>query len=488
MGGRILSLVLCGGCAQLAGIDKTSSPPPPDDLSLQFQRMSVGASIEIAPLDIAGLTATYLVPDASDPTLLDRVDAPATAVDTWTAPISEGTPPVEFELPDFPTPVTRIWELPNPNLVGVFGVLEHPDPQPAPANAMITLAVTLDALAAMGDAYQVYTIGSWTQRPLSAAEVPVASPAISLSYPFASATSITTRPLEALTLADAELVLRYTGAQLTGAFEAPPFAQTGADTITGTLAAVTADQTLDITVDQTTAATRFATPMPALDAPTFNWAVVAAPGYAIANGTGPQLTAGGLAITDPGTITEPFGNPFVPAHDWRSMFVWSTGATRTFTPTGQMLVATLSAGLYQVLEPAPALTLDLPAGLPQIITLAGTPLVLDGASVIIDPLHAVTVSFTNDQASNTLYQLQLFELLPDAAGTALVQNLRFGATGTQASFILPPEQFIAGHTYSLRAICISGGYPAIAAGDLSQRQLPVAVGYFDSGVFTVAAM
>jgi hypothetical protein len=489
MGARIV-VVACAltGCAQLAGIDKTSAPPPPDDLTLQFERMSVGATIVTAPLDISMLAdATYLVADSTDPTLIGRVDAPATAIDTWTAPIPDGTPPVLFTLPDLPAPLPRIFAIPSRHVLGLFSVLEHPDPQPAPDAATITLAVTLDAAAAATDAFQVFTLGSWTQRVLSALEVPAASASLAVTYPFASSSSVTGRPLEKLTIADAELVLRYVGPQLTGAFEAPPFDQTGTDTITGTLAAVAADQTLDVTVDQATATTRFATLVPAMSAPAFNWSVVAAPGYAIGSTTGVLLQAGGLLATDPGAITAAFGNPFLAAHDWRSVFTWSTSATRTFTPAGGTAVATLSAGMFQLVEPAPALVLALPAGLPQVIMFANTALSTDGTTVTIDPLRAAALSFTSDQPPGTLYQLQLFELVPSADGLTLVQTIRFAATGTAPSFALVPELFTVGHTYSVRAICVAGGYPAIADGDLQQRALPLAVSFFDSAVFTVAA-
>ena len=45
--------------------------------------------------------------------------------------------------------------------------------------------------------------------------------------------------------------------------------------------------------------------------------------------------------------------------------------------------------------------------------------------------------------------------------------------------------FQLGSTYTLRTICIQGGYPDAAIGDLRKRELPIAVGYLDGGLFTV---
>jgi hypothetical protein len=117
----------------------------------------------------------------------------------------------------------------------------------------------------------------------------------------------------------------------------------------------------------------------------------------------------------------------------------------------------------------------------------GTPLTADGMMMTVDPAKAVEVSFVADVADNTLYQVQLFELLPNAQNTALVFTTRLGASGTKPSFLLPPELFEVGHNYALRAICIQGGYPTIGTGDLTHREPPQAVGFLDAGAFTVVA-
>jgi len=186
----------------------------------------------------------------------------------------------------------------------------------------------------------------------------------------------------------------------------------------------------------------------------------------------------------------PYGNPFVGTHDWPDVVTWSTSASRTYTPPALGLPVTASTGLYQLASPAAGLTLDLPAGLPITITMGGTALTTDGATMTVDPNKAVPVSFVADVADNTLFQLQLFELVPNAptGATALAYQQKLGASSTNGpNFLLPPELFEVGKVYVLRAVCIQGGFPTIATGDLTNRALPQAVGYMDSAVFTVAA-
>ena len=79
-----IALVAAGGCAQILGIDDTSSNRRPI-ASLTVTRMSVGATVEMSPLDLTGLTATYLVASGAA-SGFDRVPA-ATGKDagSWTA-------------------------------------------------------------------------------------------------------------------------------------------------------------------------------------------------------------------------------------------------------------------------------------------------------------------------------------------------------------------------------------------------------------------
>ena len=61
----------------------------------------------------------------------------------------------------------------------------------------------------------------------------------------------------------------------------------------------------------------------------------------------------------------------------------------------------------------------------------------------------------------------------------------FSAASNAAKFEVPPEIFQAGHSYTARAMCTYGGYPGVASGDLTTRELPLSQSYLDSAVFTV---
>jgi hypothetical protein len=91
----------------------------------------------------------------------------------------------------------------------------------------------------------------------------------------------------------------------------------------------------------------------------------------------------------------------------------------------------------------------------------------------------------SDAPNNTVYDVQLYDLLPNAMATAIEYHLVFAATSDEAHFDIPPEVFQVGHSYMVRAFSTAGGYPAIASGDLVTRQLPLSQSFLDSGVFTV---
>jgi len=131
----------------------------------------------------------------------------------------------------------------------------------------------------------------------------------------------------------------------------------------------------------------------------------------------------------------------------------------------------------------------LPAGLPETISLDGTPLSTDGQT-LAPPTKFVEVTFLADipvpgEPNATLYNLAVFDLLPNAAMTGLEYHLVLSAAGSEAKFQIPPEIFQAGHSYTLRAISMLGGYPTVDQGDFTHRQLPMAQSFLDSGVFTV---
>src|SRR5215813_2600670 len=107
--GRVASvwlLVSLGGCAQLFGIDDTTGPTggddaPPPATTLAYTRISIGANAVRAPLDVTANTATYIPPDATDPSGIRRVPTTLVGTNEWTAPLTAAAP-VFFDLPDFP--------------------------------------------------------------------------------------------------------------------------------------------------------------------------------------------------------------------------------------------------------------------------------------------------------------------------------------------------------------------------------------------------
>lgn len=464
------------GCAQMFGLDETTAGAGPT--SLTIQRASVGARIAYAPQDFTNLTATFLVPDEAEPTGLRRVPAMRGEAGTWVAPFN--TPAaVLFDLPDNTPPIPRLFDFPQTAVKTLHAVLEHPSPQPAPDGATLTLGVTLDAIYTGAERFELFTLGSWNAVALAPPAVNTAGP-LAQTIQFASLSILSGRtPHEKLTAADAVVVLRYVGNELRGAYRAPGFEQTGTDTIAGEMAAV-AIAPFTVGIDQADANRRYGLVRPLVGTPAVSWTLRAAPGAQLNIDQGPLLAAG--APTDMTSITSQAGNPFAP--DWASTMLWQTQATRTYTPPSAGLPATLAAGMHERAVLAPGLQMRLPAGIPTRVSLDGVGLESDGA-VIARPARGVEVAFMTDVEGASMYQLQLYKLVPNAGNTALVREQKLGAAGAAPRFVLPPELFEAGGLYTLRAITVAGGFPEAASGDLTQRSLPIAVSFLDSGVFQV---
>ncbi|MBA3455740.1 MAG: hypothetical protein H0T42_21775, partial [Deltaproteobacteria bacterium] len=87
-------LVATAGCAQLAGIEETSDVDLAAPVSLQIDRISVGATVVSAPQDLSANTASFLVPDDTAPEGFLRVAAELSDVNLWTADVPLGTPAV----------------------------------------------------------------------------------------------------------------------------------------------------------------------------------------------------------------------------------------------------------------------------------------------------------------------------------------------------------------------------------------------------------
>jgi hypothetical protein len=234
--------------------------------------------------------------------------------------------------------------------------------------------------------------------------------------------------------------------------------------------------------------------------PAILWNVAAAPGYAYGSNAGPVLASGTVGME--AGLTASYENPFA-ARGWNTIFTLATSASRVYMapigPAGMPVPITLTAGMNQSLEPPPpppppaqpsSVTLELPAGLPQVITIGNTVLMSDGA-FIKQSSQFYNVSFTVDAPASTaaqgarFYNLQLFDLVLNPAMTAVDRVLVFAAAGKDPAFALPPELFQIGHSYTVRAVSTLGGFPGAEQGDFSHPQLPLAQSYLDGGVFTV---
>jgi hypothetical protein len=483
----IPGIALAAGCAQIFGIDETTALPDagPAGLRLSFQRTYVGATIVDEPIDMTQATATFLIVDPADPSGFRRVTPTPETNQVLYGDVPPGSDAqVMYTLPD--DTVTRIWKLPAPTVTGLYLVHGHPNAEPAPAGATLDFSFTLDAGYATGQALQAYTIGSWTARGFPGTELPAPDMGITAvdppPYVFDTSNSLTGRPHERLRTDDAVLVLKHAGPTLTGVLTATPFDQTGGDQVTGTMTGVPADQALMITVMPTAQTPRFAQTRPVMANLGMSWALDASPGGTYGSNLGPRLSSGGVLETDTGMIMAMYPDPFA-GRGWPAVLTWATYMSRTYTPPMPLPAVGLSTGLYTIATPSAGLALDLPQGLPITITVAGTALTTDGMTLAIDRSGPIDVNFVTDRATCDLYVATFYELVEQAG--ALVYTERMNLLGTEPQWTIPGDTITTGVMYTVRAQCIRGGYPMLAAGDLTERTLPVHVGYLDSGVFTV---
>ena len=148
----------------------------------------------------------------------------------------------------------------------------------------------------------------------------------------------------------------------------------------------------------------------------------------------------------------------------------------------------MSTGLQQFVDASSTDPLDLPAGVPLTVSIDQMPLVTDGMAIALD-LSATGTAVLSidsiDHPTNDLYEWTVYELVPGA--TALSAAPRLDAYAVQPTVTIPTSVFVAGHLYTIRAFCRSGGYPSLANGDLETTQFPTSLGYHDSGAFKVSA-
>jgi hypothetical protein len=504
----VVATCALAGCAQLLGLDTTTGggsavapDAPPGTVNLEVTRMSIGASVTTAPEDLTGLAvANWLVPDPTDSTQLVRVPGAQVGTDTWEATIATGTPPVEFTLgSDYPAPYRRLVALQQRNYKFLEAIYEHPDPVaiPSPPDSF-TVSMTLVDPYATGDSFYVEAMGGWGYHPFGAAELPApdmgltAISAPETYEPYDGTNGFVPwsgRPLNAITTADTLIGVHYRANALLEAGEFPAFAEGSAmaSSISETMVGVVTAP-LAVTVDPATVNTRLQATRPAGAGVGETWYVVAAPGYATASGLGPQLNAAGVAVTDPGSITAPYGNPFA-SRGWNAMFEWVSQNNRSVALTGggAAYVAT-SGGLQDYAEVSSGLTLSTPAPLPITISVNGTALVADNMTLPIDLTKPVTLALDQDtNGSPTFYQFNVYNLVLDATTMAWNANVAYVALSSTSSVTIPNDVLQDGQVYMIRGHCILGGFPGLPTGDFTQRQLPYSVGYLDGGIFTATS-
>lgn len=475
----IVAAIACAsaGCAQLAGIDSTSTDGRAVD-TLAIQRVSIGTTLAARPLDLSGLEATYFVDDDGATT---EVAAEVAEPGTWRADLAEPAPVLAL-FPDEPTQTPRLYAFAQRALRTTVQVLEHPNPTAPPPGALLTITTPLQAASTMSH-YQVYVVGAWGMLDLDASAV--GASAVTANLGWSGASRVTGAPLDRITAQDAVLMLRYDGARLSGYAEVEPFEQTGADSkTTGALTAVDAKDTVNATVDPAVITTRLALAQPAATAaPVMSWSLVAAPGYLQAVATGPVLDSGSFTASSLGFMST-YGNPFAD-RGWKTLLAFAAASSRTYTAPNGAVVG-LAAGLVEYREPAATVAPALTAPMPTAVRLVGTPLTAEGISIAL-PASNIEVAFDVEPGAvpATLYNLHVIDLVPGAADASLVRKIVLTAASDQRRFVLPADTFVAGHTYTLRVFSQVGGYPNAADGDFQTRALPLAQAYLDSGVFTV---
>ncbi len=509
----VATAVLGAGCAQLLGLDNTSAPTstvtpdaPPGTVNLQVVRRSIGASVVDNPADLTGLpTANWLVPDPADSTALMRVPATLLGTDTWEAAIGSGTPPVEFTMgSDYPDEYRRLLVLGQRNIKFLYGILEHPDPVaiPSPATSF-TVNMTLTSpyvSTPVADSFYVEVIGGWAYHPFNGAELPAPDmglTAISAGETYAPYNGTTGagfvawsgRPLDAITMGDTLVGLHYRGSQLIEAGEFPAFDEASAPATISTSMVPLTTAALDVTVHPDKVAQRLTATRPAGAGVALSWSVVASPGFETANGLGPTLDSGAETAAGSGAavaVTAPYGNPFA-SRNWGSMFEWVSSNNRSVTlPGGGAAYTATSGGLQDFATVASGLDLATPAPLPITISVNGTALVADNMMLPLDLTKTVNVAIDQDTSDTpTLYQFVVYQLILDAPSNTWIAHAAYLATTTANNVTLPNDVFMDGDVYMIRGFTIVGGYPGLAQGDLTMRQLPYSIGYLDGGIFTV---
>lgn len=479
--GALAGLWALSGCAQIFGLDETSSNGVDGVVSLTLTRASVGASVIKNPLDAQPVD--FLVDDGAGG-FGSRI-ATASGPGVYSAPGVLGAPPVAFTLPD--NKGTHIWALGARAQRGNYVVFEHPGSQPPLPASEVAISASLPTPFAAGEGFRVEVIGAWMQATPALAPMVGATSFID-SILYSAFTPMLGNAPARFTSADVLLLLRYAaipgGTHLTGFLQAQLDQTDGIDSLNGPMTPVaTTSSMLSATIDPAALMTRYADVRPMVTGTVAqNYFVRAAPGISVGMPNGTLLVSGTPAMADT-AIAAGFGNPFG-SLGWKSVVEYATSMSRTYmldTTHSVVLGATLSTVAEVTSQP---LTLNAPVGLPTTIRINETSLTSDGTSVMLDLSKPITVDATIDQVTNTLYSARLVEL--DASGTAVVKKqIADVLTVGMPQFRFPAVHFTVGHTYYVQVSCYEGGFTGAADGDLQTAALPMSIGTLDSGVFTV---
>jgi len=491
-------LVASTGCAQLFGIDETTSADANSNFAtVQVQKISIGASVLKTPLDVSNQMATFYDDTAGTLAPLPGVQV---GLDTFIAD-APGNPSTIYTVPDVQVP-TRMAALPARAQRANYVEFEHSSPQDALPSSALMLSITLPSvytiLAPAAETFTMQAIGAWMTHNLVAAELPLpdmAMSTISTTLQWSAFTAMVAgNPKVRMTSADVLLLVRYTDCiapcanKLSGVFQAQ-FDQTdGVDPVSGTMTAVQANSMLMATIDPNGYTTRFAAVRPAVAGLSQSWRVDAAPGWSLGAATGVRLVSGTAAVTDT-AVTSSFGNPFE-SLDWNGVFTFSTSSSRSYAYSegGMMASVPLTASMTTLSEPSTSLAITMPAGLPITVEANEQILVTDGMTLPLDLTKPVVIEATLDRPTNTAYQLTLVELGLDTTGMTPLVTKRIvleAMTAGAPRFKLPPELFTVGKSYYVNFRAFQGGVVNAADGDLQTIMLPYSLASLDSAVFTV---
>ncbi len=488
----LAALVASTGCAQVFGLDETTGMDASTaSASVQIQKVSIGATVIKAPLDVSNEMATFYDDRAGT---LAPIPGVQSAIDTFSAE-AVGTPSAIYTVPDAQVP-TRMLALPSAMMRANYVELEHPGAQEPLPSSSFMLDITLPSVhvSAPAETFSVQAVGAWMSRALTTGDG-VPAPDVNVnkimgSVPYSAfALMVPGNPRARITMADVVLVLRYTVNTLSGVFQSGAFDQTdGVDTLAGTMIAVPANTQVTAAIDPPSFATRFAAARPGVSGNSMSWRINAAPGYAVGSDNGVRLINDTVAAIDT-TINAMYGNPFE-SLDWKAVLTFGASAARNYSymESAMTVNVPLAASMVTVTEPSTTLNLTMPAGLPITVTANELALVTDGQMLPLDLANPIDVKATVDRPTNTAYELFLTELSIDSTGPApvLARKVVIDLVTTGGpQFRLPPSLFTVGKTYYITVRAYQGGFVNAAAGDVQTFTLPISYASLDSAVFTV---